>query len=143
MAEAFRHEIRVRYAECDAQGCVFNSNYLMYFDVVMTEFWRELVGSYQEMVDGGTDMVVAEAGVRYRRPVIFDDLIAIEAVLSRLGETSITTELAVLREGEVAAEGTLRHVFVTTGTSETVAIPANLRAALQPYVRDGVGGAPA
>jgi acyl-CoA thioester hydrolase len=133
MAEVFSHEIRVRYAECDAQGCVFNSNYLMFFDVVMTEFWRELVGSYQEMVDAGSDMVVAEAGVRYRRPVMFDDLITIEARISRLGNTSITTALTVLRDGEICAEGDLRHVFVRTGTSEVVGVPDDLRAALEPY----------
>jgi acyl-CoA thioester hydrolase len=133
MAEVFRHEIRVRYAECDAQGCVFNANYLMYFDVVMTEFWRELVGSYQGMTDAGTDMVVAEAGVRYRAPVRFDDLITVEARVARLGNTSLTTALSVLRDGDVAVEGELRHVFVTTGTSDVVPIPRDVRAALEPY----------
>ena len=28
-----RHELRVRWAEVDPQGIVFNPNYLMYFDV--------------------------------------------------------------------------------------------------------------
>ena len=37
----FRHPIRVRYNECDPQGHVFNANYLAYFDIAMTELWRE------------------------------------------------------------------------------------------------------
>ncbi|MEA2346330.1 MAG: acyl-CoA thioester hydrolase [Thermoleophilaceae bacterium] len=139
MAEVFRHELRVRYAECDAQGCVFNGNYLMYFDVTMTELWREAIGSYQAMIDAGTDMVVAEARVRYRRPVLFDDLVAIEARVARLGDTSLTTALTVVREGEAAAEGELRHVFVQTGTSEPKSIPADVRAGLAPYLSENEG----
>ena len=41
--EPFRHRIRVRFNECDGQGVVFYANYLMYFDVAMTELWREVV----------------------------------------------------------------------------------------------------
>jgi len=63
VAEEFRHAIRVRYNECDPQGHVFNANYLAYFDLAMTELWREL-GGYSAMLDDGLDMVVAEANVR-------------------------------------------------------------------------------
>ena len=28
----FTHNLRVRYSECDAQGVVFNANYLAYVD---------------------------------------------------------------------------------------------------------------
>jgi len=33
---SLRHELRVRYGECDPQGIVFNANYLLYFDVAFT-----------------------------------------------------------------------------------------------------------
>ena len=35
---------RVRYAEIDAQRVVFNSRYLEYFDIGITEYWRAAVG---------------------------------------------------------------------------------------------------
>ena len=38
----FLHPLRVRWAECDAQGIVFNVNYFLYFDVVMTGWVRAL-----------------------------------------------------------------------------------------------------
>jgi acyl-CoA thioester hydrolase len=139
VGEAFSHEIRVRYAECDAQGCVFNANYLTYFDVTMTEFWRAVFAPYQEMVDSGTDMVVAEARVRYLAPVLFDELITVEARIARLGTTSTTTALTVLRDGKPAAEGELRHVYVRTGTAETIPVPDDLRRALEPFVADHPG----
>ncbi len=37
MSEAYRffHRLRVRWAECDMQGIVFNPHYMMYFDVAI------------------------------------------------------------------------------------------------------------
>ena len=66
MGEPFRHRIRVRWNECDLQGVVFYANYLVYFDVAMTELWREAVVPFGEMNATGADMVVAEA--RHRLP---------------------------------------------------------------------------
>lgn len=131
----FVHRLRVRYAECDPQGIVFNANYVVYFDTVMTELWREAVGPWADFVESGTDMVVAEVGVRFLSPAVFDDDLAISAFLTRLGTTSITTRLEVRREGEdgVLAEGELRHVFVDPATKAKKPMPEELRPALQRF----------
>jgi acyl-CoA thioester hydrolase len=129
--EALRHPIRVRYHECDPQGVVFNANYLAYFDMAITELWRPL-GGYAEMVEGGVDIVVAEATVRYLAPLRFDEDIELVVRGVRLGTTSITTELAVERDGRAAAEGQIRHVFVDT-TGKPTEIPAAVRTGLDPF----------
>ena len=66
MAEPFAHRMRVRYAECDAQGIVFNAHYLAYIDQTMTELWRAAFGGYEPMLEHGLDIVVAEARLRFR-----------------------------------------------------------------------------
>jgi acyl-CoA thioester hydrolase len=96
----FVHELRVRYGECDPQGIVFNANYLLYFDVAFTEYWRERIMPWQEMVAGGTDAVVAEANVRFRAPARFDDLLALQVTTEEVGTTSTTTRVDVVRDGE-------------------------------------------
>jgi acyl-CoA thioester hydrolase len=133
MTPAFRHRIRVRYSECDAQGVVFNANYLSYFDLAITELWREAVGAYQEMVARGVDMVVAEANVRYLAPARFDDEIDLNVELVRLGTTAISTRMLVERDGDLLAEGLMRHVFVAVDGGGKIPIPADIRAALEPY----------
>jgi acyl-CoA thioester hydrolase len=131
----FRHRLRVRWAECDPQGVVFNANFVMYFDTAMTELWREALGGYGEMLDSGTDMVVAEVRVRYLGPARFDDELDIAAELARLGDTSMTTRLTVARadDGAPVAEGELRHVFVEPETLGKKPIPGDVRRALEPY----------
>jgi acyl-CoA thioester hydrolase len=128
----FRHRLRVRYNECDPQNVVFNANYLMYFDLTMSELWREL-GGYQAMVDSGVDMVVAEARVRYRAPLRFDDEFEVQATIAKLGDTSMETEILAVRDGQTVAEGDLRHVFIESGGGAKAPIPERIRSGLARY----------
>jgi acyl-CoA thioester hydrolase len=132
VSEPFRHRLRVRYNECDPQGVVFNANYLTYFDLTMTELWREL-GGYQAMVDAGIDMVVAEASVRYRSPLRFDEEFDCEATVTKLGETSMSAGIELTRDGKTAAEGELRYVFIETGGGAKQPIPESIRDRLSAY----------
>ena len=113
---AFRHPLRVRYAECDPQKVVFNGHYLFYFDVAVTELWREAIGPYDEaMAEHDVDIVVAEATVRYREPLRFDDEFDLAVEIPHLGTTSMRMAIACERDGAVCADGELRQVFVRTG----------------------------
>ena len=136
VARPFVHRLRVRYAECDLQGVVFNAHYMTYLDEAMTELWRQSVGGgYQEMVTAGTDMVVAEARLRFVSPAHFDDEVSIQAQTTRLGTTGMTTELRITRDDEMLLEAELRYVFVATDGSGKVAIPDQVRRGLtDPYL---------
>jgi acyl-CoA thioester hydrolase len=135
MAEPFRHRLRVRWSECDSQGVVFYPNYLAYFDHLLTELWRETVGPYAQIHDLGIDLVVAEAGIRYRVSARFDEEIELRAVISRLGTTSMTIGLTVERVGDgvLLAEGELRHVFVDPHTLEKREMPQEVRGQLRRF----------
>ena len=65
------------------------------------------------MLDDGVDMVVAEARIRYLASLGFDDEADLVVRAVQLGNTSMTSELAIERGGEAVAEGELRHVFVS------------------------------
>jgi acyl-CoA thioester hydrolase len=130
-------KLRVRYGECDPQGVVFNAHFLAYFDIAITELFRAALGGYQAIVDRGVDFVVAEAGLRYRRPAHFDEELRLEVAVTRLGTTSVTTSYRVLRDTELLVEGTLRHVLVELKGREPgakTAIPDGMREGLAPYL---------
>lgn len=129
----FVHRLRVRYHECDAQGVVFNANYVAYFDVTLTELWREAFGSYAAMYDEGVDLVVAEVNARYFAPAAFDDELDMTLTITRMGTTGMTSSIDVVRDGEVLVAGFIRHVFVRVGTQEKTPIPDEVRAALAPW----------
>ena len=130
MGFAHTHRLRVRYSECDMQGHVFNGHWLAYFDLAATELWRASVGSWQEVLSRGVDLVVAEANVSYRAPARFDDEIAITATTERLGTSSITTGFTAERDETLLVEGRLVHVVVDSRTFATTPIPEWVREAL-------------
>jgi acyl-CoA thioester hydrolase len=134
MGRTFNHRLRVRYGECDQQGVVFNAHYLMYFDVALTELWREALGAYGDMLESGTDMVVAEARARYLASAGFDDEIDVEVRISRLGVTGMSTRMTVRRDSTVVVEGDMRHVFIDPATKVKKPIPDDIRGALSPYL---------
>ncbi|HEX8051578.1 MAG TPA: thioesterase family protein [Thermoleophilaceae bacterium] len=136
MAQSFRHTIRVRFGECDPQGVVFNANWLAYFDVVMTELWRDRAGDYAEMLAAGTDMVVAEATVRFLGAAGFDDNVDFDVTIARLGNTAVSTRIEASVEGRPVASGDMRHVFIDPATKAKKAMPDEVRAGLEPLLAD-------
>jgi acyl-CoA thioester hydrolase len=139
MPPPFVHELRVRYGECDPQGIVFNANYLLYFDVVFTELWRAAVGPWQEMVQRGIDAVVADASLSFRAPARFDDELELRAQIAKLGRTSLTTEIEVVRDDQLLVSGALRHVCVSAETWKKTELPGWVRDGLEQFVSDGAG----
>jgi acyl-CoA thioester hydrolase len=131
VAEPFVHSLRVRYAECDPQGVVFNAHYLAYMDASMTELWRAAFGGYTVMLERGIDMVVVQTELRFHRPARFDQLLALEVAVTRMGNTSISTAHRISHEDDLVAEGTLHHVLVDRQTLAKTSIPD--------WIRDGLG----
>jgi acyl-CoA thioester hydrolase len=112
---------------------VFNANYLLYFDVAFTELWREALGPWQDMVERGVDAVVAEANIRFRAPARYDDVLQLQARIAKLEGTSITTEIDVVRDGQVLVQGRLQHVFVDASTWKRTEMPDWIRSGLEPF----------
>ena len=137
MSRALSYPMRVRFAECDPQGIVFNSRYLEYFDVAMTEIWREAIGPYEQATaDAGVDLVVAEAGIRYRDSLRFDDVFDLRASVARIGTTSMTTAIAVVRDGEPSSpRASSATSSLGRDDGRPTPIPAAVRTAFEPVPR--------
>jgi acyl-CoA thioester hydrolase len=130
LGRSHTHRVRVRYGECDPSGVVFNAHYFAYFDLALTELWREAAGGYGAMMEEGVDLQVVEATARYKAPARFDDEIDITIEVSKLGTTSMRTRYAIHREGALLVEGELAYVFVHATELTKVPIPQRFRTAL-------------
>jgi acyl-CoA thioester hydrolase len=135
MPEPFVHTLRVRYHECDAQGIVFNANWLTYFDVTLTEWFREAFGSYGALMEEhGADVVLAETTLRFRGSASFDEDLAVSVAIERLGTTSMVAVFTARRGDEALVEGRTVYVFVDPATMGKQPIPEDVRERLAPYV---------
>jgi acyl-CoA thioester hydrolase len=129
----FTHPLRVRFGECDPQGIVFNAHYVAYFDVAVTELWRETLGGWGAMKERGVDAVVGEINARFHAPARTDELLELRACVEAFGTTSLRLRVDVAREGFVLVEGRLRYVFVDARSWAPVPIPDWIRDGLAPY----------
>ncbi|MFG3117763.1 acyl-CoA thioesterase [Streptomyces sp. NPDC048197] len=134
MTKLFTHRLRVRYSECDQQNVVFNGHYLFYYDVAVTELWREAAGGYAAMLAEGADLVVAEARIRYRQGARFDEVLDIEMPLTHLGTTSMIVSPRFKVGERLIADGEVRHVFTDAVAGGKKEMPGVIRKAFQPYL---------
>ena len=130
MGASHTHRMRVAYGDCDPSGVVFNPNYLAFYDVALTEFWRVVAGGYGAMMDEeGVDLQVVEATLRYKAPARFDDEIDVTIEVTQLGTTSMITSGAIHRDGSLLVELGLAYVFVDAAALTKVPIPERFRTA--------------
>ncbi len=108
-----RCQIRVIYGDTDQMGVVYYANYLRWFEASRTEFLRAKGVSYQDFeTREGLILPVSEAGVSYRRPARYDDLVSIEATLAEARRASARFEYEVKRGDELLATGFTVHACV-------------------------------
>ena len=113
---SFVHTLRVRWSEVDMQGIVFNGNYLNYFDVAFTEYWR---------ATGLPDVIAqSEAGVEYHAPSRFDDLLEIGVRCAELGRSSLRFVLEIHRGGEHLISGEVLYVHANSRLLKSEPVPA-------------------
>jgi acyl-CoA thioester hydrolase len=110
----------------------------MYVDVAMTEFWREAFGGYTAMVESGTDVMVAEATLRYRNSARFDDDLDLSLWVRKLGSSSAVTPFRLERaaDGALLVEGELRQVFVDATSYEKRSMPGGVRQGLERHLAE-------
>jgi acyl-CoA thioester hydrolase len=125
----FRHTLRVRWAEVDRQGIVFNGNYFLYFDVAITEYWRAIGIDYPDGIVKvfGTDMYTVKATAEYHRSAEYDDILDIHGRTARLGRSSMQFLLEIWRGDTHLVSGELIYVNADPATKKSAPLPEPLR----------------
>jgi acyl-CoA thioester hydrolase len=97
-----RLPLRVRWAEADMQGVVFNAHYLTYCDVAVTEYWRAIGLKYpQDLLASGSDTFVRKATIEYFSGARFDDELFMCARTAQLGRSSMRFVLELFRQDDL------------------------------------------
>jgi acyl-CoA thioester hydrolase len=127
-AYRFFHTLRVRWAEVDRQGIVFNGHYLTYFDVAITEYWRAIGVPYPQVTERwGSDLFVVKAAVEYRGPAHYDDILDIAVRVARIGTSSMTFGIAIFRGDDHLIGGEVIYVNADPHTRKPLRVPDGLR----------------
>ncbi|MEO8630025.1 MAG: thioesterase family protein [Betaproteobacteria bacterium] len=133
---ALCHPLRVRWAEIDRQGIVFNGHYLAYFDIGITEYWRAISYPYPDaLLQAGCDTFVVKATVEYHAPAVYDDMLDVLVRVARIGRTSMNFNIEVHRADARLISGEVIYVIADPQTRKPMPVPDFLRQAIAGFER--------
>jgi acyl-CoA thioester hydrolase len=125
---AFLYPLRVRWAETDMVGVVFNGHYAAYFHVAFTEYLRATgLPNALEQGASGHVLYVRKSTIEYAAPARFDDLLEIGFRCAAIGRSSIRFVQEIFRDGQHLISGELTYVYADTQLGKGVAVPDDWR----------------
>jgi acyl-CoA thioester hydrolase len=121
----------VRYAECDQQGIVFNSHYLLWCDEAATAWFAGTGTGYADLVARGLETKLVSSTLDWSSSARYGDVVEVDVRGERVGRTSLTVAFDVR-----VAERTCCHVRTTyvlvDRDDRPTPVPDDLRAAWLP-----------
>jgi acyl-CoA thioester hydrolase len=129
MTDPFVHRVRVRYAEIDGQGVVFNAHWLTYFDDTCTRFMDTL--GFREIWIDEFDVMLVKAVLEWQGPARFDEWVDIAVQPTRIGTKSFDFTYRATVNGNPTCTATITYVSVKPGANASVEIPLSVRRALE------------
>jgi acyl-CoA thioester hydrolase len=128
-----RTQVRVRYADTDKMGVVYNGMYFTFFEVGRTELMRNFGLPYTEFENAGYILPLVETGARFLSSAFYDDLLEVEAILSLEIKPLVKFEYNILRNNTTIVTGFTVHSFVKADTRKPVKPPRMYVDALEAF----------
>ena len=125
-------EVRVRYAETDAEGVVYYANHFVYMEVGRINYLRAFGIDRAFWQRAGLGLVIVEASCRYHAPAYFDDRLVIRTWMEEIRRSSFSMRYEILNaeSKRLLAESRTAQVFVDLRTMRPIRLPPELRQAV-------------
>ena len=120
---SFSTEVRVRFAETDAQGIAHHAAFVVWLEVARVQWLAAHAGGYNRIRDEGIEALTIEVHVRYLQAARFDDVLRVWARCVDLRGARFRYEYRLERDGELVAEAWTAHATVDATTHRPVRLP--------------------
>jgi len=121
---SFAHEIRVRFAETDAQGIAHHAAFLVWLEEARIAYLDRFTGGYEHIREEGYEALTTGVHLEYQCAAAFHDLLRIRTRCCGLRGARFRYEYRVERDGEVVADGYTTHATVDRATHRPTRVPA-------------------
>jgi len=127
---SFSTDVRVRFAETDAQGIAHHAAFVVWLEVARVAYLERHAGGYQAIRDRGLEALTIEVRLRYHQAAYFDDTLTIWTRCTDLRGARFGYEYRITRGDELVAEGYTSHATVDRMTYRPTRVPAWLAEAV-------------
>ncbi|MBP7341434.1 MAG: thioesterase family protein [Smithellaceae bacterium] len=104
-------QVRIIYADTDAMGIVYHTNYIRWFELGRNELMRQLGVSYTELEKLGLNLPLTKVSCHYLAPAKYDQLVTVETAFDYIKRASIKFNSKIWDENrqKLHAEGYTIH----------------------------------
>ena len=129
-------KIRVIYADTDALGIVYHTNYIRWFEIGRTELLREAGILYKGMEASGFNLPLTQAYCHYHLPARYDDIVLLETDIQYIKRASIKFTYCIWGENRqnLLTEGYTVHAC-TDRNGKVLRIPATTADKINQFIR--------
>ena len=120
---AFSHDVRVRFAETDAQGIAHHASFVVWLEEARVAYLAAFAGGYKAIRDRGIEALTTGVHVEYDRAAVFDDVLRIRVRCGEIRGARFRYEYVVERDGERVASGWTTHATVDAATHRPTRVP--------------------
>ncbi len=120
---AFSHEVRVRFAETDAQGIAHHASFVVWLEVARVAYLRAFAGGYQAIRDRGVEALTTAVHLEYERAATFDEVLTVWVRCTDIRGARFRYEYVVSRDELPVARGWTSHATVDAVTRRPIRVP--------------------
>jgi len=126
-------KIRVIYADTDALGIVYHTNYIKWFEIGRGELLRELGIPYSQIENMGYNLPLTEVNCHYLYPARYDQIVLIETQIIFVTRASIKFRFLIWDEKQekTLVEGESVHACINK-QGKIVRIPREIIEKIDP-----------
>jgi acyl-CoA thioester hydrolase len=117
------YDVRVRFAETDAQGIAHHASYVVWLEVARVAYWAEHAGGYRGIQEQGLEALTTSLHVDYRAPVGFDDVLTVYVRCVGVKGARFRFEYRVERDDELSATAETWHATVDAESHAPTRVP--------------------
>jgi acyl-CoA thioester hydrolase len=121
---SFSHDIRVRFAETDAQGIAHHASFVIWLEEARVAYLAAYAGGYRSIQERGVEALTTGVDVRYLRAAAFDDVLTVWTRCAEIRGARFRYEYVVRCNDETVATATTDHATVDRETHRPVRVPA-------------------
>ena len=91
-------KLKVRYSEVDRQNIVYNSHYLTYYDISLSEMLDSLFDQEEYIKKTNNEFHTVAAQLNFKNPARLNDEVNIFTAIKKIGNSSITFTQEIYRD---------------------------------------------
>ena len=131
-------KLKIRYSEVDRQNIVYNSHYLTYYDISLSEMLDSLFDQEEYIKETNNEFHTVAAQLNFKNPARLNDEVNIFTAIKKIGNSSITFMQEIYRDGSDELINEAEIIWVNTNQDEMkpTSIPEDLKNKFSKYLLD-------